>query len=573
MSKIPIKQLFQNSRIMGLILIGFLLVVLGAFGIAYRYTVVTSSSEKLVFSGVGNGTITDPFQVTSCEQLQAISQQTNGFNYVLVNDLECTQSVNWNGVRQLESKDGTINGAFNGRIYRVNEQAKGLTAVLVSIPTFLAESIPYSLIFILLVIATLYSWQAMREYREIHKFHRNIAKIIETKEAINDYLAIISHNLVSLTTVMKSALELIISLKKTPITQAENIRSSVKDSSVAINELVVSNQVSTARSTNDEMIVKQKQLNPYKAIAVWLPGTILFGLMVITNGLFIDADLFNDSPLRILFEFGLFGIAFFLVGLSYKYRNFLKTTKHLARNQLETESELYSKRIDFLSSTSSIVEDFYQKIETNSSSLKKITESKLFFNSIDKAGQINKQLKKLKKFATFSSDAPLFDFSSYLKKEVHKYRELALEKNISIDANINSGVLSRIEPEEITQLIKSVLDNAIKYGKDGGKVEVAMFKRLNKILISVQDNGVGISEAKLATILKPLARGIDFSRSDYQGIGLELFSNKIITNKLGGHINVKSKLGEGTEVVIELPIVRNKKLLNPLLITPAQAAK
>ncbi len=451
------------------------------------------------------------------------------------------------------------------------EQVKGLKAILGSVPPILAQSIPYSLIFLMLVLATLYSWQAMREYRELNKYHRSLSKIMATKESIDNYLAITTHYLNTPAAIMNGAVELMTSLKKISKPKADTLTSKIKKFSASVNELVVANQVSSARSTNDEMIIKHKQQNPYKTGAVWVPASIALGLIIVANALFIYADVFNDSPFRLAFELGLFTLAVFLVGLAYKYRNYLESTKQISKRQLEMESELYTKRSEFVPKATEVVDSHYEDLSIASNSLKKIDESKLFFSGLAKLEVINTNLKNLKKFSSFSTDPPLFDLTAYLNKTVAKFQAEAADKKVEIKAKIDKGILSKIQPAEVTQIVDSVIGNAVKFSKEGGKVEVLLFKRFNKIILSVNDNGIGIPQEKLATVLQPFARATDSTQFNYEGLGLGLFTDKIITDKLGGHINIKSKVGEGTDVTIELPVVRSKESLAPVLVTPTTA--
>ncbi len=455
---------------------------------------------------------------------------------------------------------------------RDQEQVKGLKAILARMPVFLARSIPYTLILLLLILASMYSFQALREYRQLSVYHKNILRITNTKASIDNYLAITTHYLNTPAAIMGGAVELLTSLKKVSATKASSLESKLKKFSEAAAGLLTSNQVSNAQSANDEKLIKHEQPSPFKAKAVWIPASIAFGLIALANALFIYADVFNSSPYRIMVEFGLLALGVFLVGLAYRYRNFMAATKDIARHQLAMESQLYKKREAFIPEAIKVVSDNYDDIQIASESLKKTPEAKLFFNGLAMLGGIKDGLIGIKKFASFEGEAPLFDVTTYIKKTIHEQNTKAADKKITFDASIANGLITRIQPEAVKQIVDSIIDNAVKFAKDGGHIEVQAYKRFNQLVFSVSDNGIGISENKLPSLLKPFSRGTESMEYNYEGLGLGLYTDKVIIDKLGGKISISSKLGQGTVVTISLPMSHEVKALAPVLIMPEATA-
>jgi signal transduction histidine kinase len=72
----------------------------------------------------------------------------------------------------------------------------------------------------------------------------------------------------------------------------------------------------------------------------------------------------------------------------------------------------------------------------------------------------------------------------------------------------------------------------------------------------VKDQGIGISPEKLPSLLRPFTRGTDSMEYNYEGIGLDLYSDKVIVDKLGGKISITSQLNKGTTVNVSIPINR-----------------
>ncbi len=110
------------------------------------------------------------------------------------------------------------------------------------------------------------------------------------------------------------------------------------------------------------------------------------------------------------------------------------------------------------------------------------------------------------------------------------------------------------DKERIEQVITNIIGNAIKYTPDGGQVDVSLSLDGNdSYKIVVKDNGVGIAEDDLVHLFERFYR-VDKSRStDAGGTGLGLSIAKDIIDAHNGNIQVESKPGEGTMVIITLP--------------------
>ncbi len=484
-------------------------------------------------------------------------------NTTTINDLPAVPNNVSQQIQEVARKAGFV---------RTPEKVKGLKAILARVPVFIAKSIPYSLVLILLALAIMYSYQAMREYRQLSVYHAAITRIVNTKESIDSYLAITTHYLNTPVAIMGGAVELLESLKKISATKASSLKSKIKRFNDAASGLLTSNQVSNAQSSNDEKLVKHEQPSPLKAKAVWVPSVIALGLLLLANALFMYADVFNKSPYRILVEFGLYGLGVFLVALAYRYRNFMAATKDIAKKQLAMESQLYQRRQSFIPEAIKVVTEHYEDLEIAGEPLKKIPEAKLFLNGLNMLGGIRDGLSNIKKFANFEAEAPLFDVTTYMQKAVHAQSAKAGDKKITFDANIAPGLVGYIQPEAARQIVDSLLDNAVKFSKEGGHIQVSAYQRLNKLVFSVSDDGVGISENKLPSLLKPFSRGTDSMEYNYEGLGLGLYTDKIITNRLGGTLSIQSELGKGTIVTITIPFQHEAKALAPVLITPEATA-
>ena len=107
--------------------------------------------------------------------------------------------------------------------------------------------------------------------------------------------------------------------------------------------------------------------------------------------------------------------------------------------------------------------------------------------------------------------------------------------------------------DKIKQIFMNLVSNALKYTKTGGQVDVTVNKTLDKIIINVKDNGMGIPEEDLPHIFERFYR-VDKSRARITGgTGIGLAITKALVEAHGGRIFAISKNGEGSSFTVELP--------------------
>lgn len=143
-------------------------------------------------------------------------------------------------------------------------------------------------------------------------------------------------------------------------------------------------------------------------------------------------------------------------------------------------------------------------------------------------------------------DVLLRDVLGFLEKEAH-HRDI----KVSLDADQN---LPAIESDrgQLQQVFLNIINNAFAAVSDGGSIDITVAPEQDGYqAVSIADNGHGISEENLNHIFEPF-----FTTKQGYGTGLGLSITHGIVEKLGGRIDVESKLGVGTKFTITLPIRR-----------------
>lgn len=153
---------------------------------------------------------------------------------------------------------------------------------------------------------------------------------------------------------------------------------------------------------------------------------------------------------------------------------------------------------------------------------------------------------------------------------------LRVENIVSLVENITQSVISHTDFKNINivfdtefeelyvncdadlieRIMLNLFSNAVKYGKQNGNIEINIYKIENSyVKISVKDDGIGIPEDQLCKLFKKFEK-VDKSMSrNTEGSGIGLAITKSFIEMQNGTISVKSKVNEGTEFIITLPIV------------------
>jgi signal transduction histidine kinase len=110
------------------------------------------------------------------------------------------------------------------------------------------------------------------------------------------------------------------------------------------------------------------------------------------------------------------------------------------------------------------------------------------------------------------------------------------------------------DPDKLRQILTNLIDNAIKYSPDGGRVEVEIGRSGGRVRFRVTDDGLGIPPAEQDRIFEKFFR-IDPNLSrGVGGTGLGLYISREIVRRMGGRLRVESEPGAGSTFLFELPV-------------------
>jgi len=140
---------------------------------------------------------------------------------------------------------------------------------------------------------------------------------------------------------------------------------------------------------------------------------------------------------------------------------------------------------------------------------------------------------------------------------IENSRDIIKMKKINLTFNKPKEALPQIsvDREKMELVVQNLLENAVKYTPEGGKIDISLDKSNTDIIFKIKDTGVGIPESQQTRIFTKFFRGDNVIRMETEGSGLGLYTTKNIVEAHKGKIWFDSKEGEGTTFYFTIPIV------------------
>ena len=225
-------------------------------------------------------------------------------------------------------------------------------------------------------------------------------------------------------------------------------------------------------------------------------------------------------------------------------RLFVSNVSHELRTPL-TSVKSYLEALDDGALSEPVAPDFVKVSLNETNRMMRMVTDLLSLSRIDnETSQLEIELTNFTAFITFILNR--FDKIKSQSQEDTKKYELIREYPIT-------PIWVEIDTDKMTQVIDNILNNAIKYSPDGGKIKVGMKTTDAQLIISISDEGLGIPKKDLPRIFDRFYR-VDKARSRAQGgTGLGLSIAKEIVKQHKGFIWAKSEYGKGSTFTIVLP--------------------
>src|SRR6266849_5507812 len=151
------------------------------------------------------------------------------------------------------------------------------------------------------------------------------------------------------------------------------------------------------------------------------------------------------------------------------------------------------------------------------------------------------------------------NISDLIKDTVELYAHVAEDKKVTLHTSSPDDLSLTADTNRMRQVMANLMDNAVKYTPNGGRIDLEAFLQNHHTVITISDTGIGISEEEVPKIWNRLYRG-DQSRSQ-RGLGLGLSLVKAVVQAHHGRIEVSSDPGSGSVFTLYLPTIVESHIL------------
>ncbi|MCL4396503.1 MAG: ATP-binding protein [Chloroflexi bacterium] len=151
-------------------------------------------------------------------------------------------------------------------------------------------------------------------------------------------------------------------------------------------------------------------------------------------------------------------------------------------------------------------------------------------------------------------------WSDTVEEVLKRFGAPAGEKNLKLSFSCECGERGAVVSatrEGLDRILTNLVSNAVKYTPTGGSVSLCLRRTDGEAVLDVADTGIGIPQESLTHLFEEFYRAPNARAQHKQGTGLGLAITRDLVTRFGGRISVASKLGEGTQFTVTLPLVES----------------
>ena len=156
----------------------------------------------------------------------------------------------------------------------------------------------------------------------------------------------------------------------------------------------------------------------------------------------------------------------------------------------------------------------------------------------------------------FTIEPKIFSPYEELSHTVELFLASAKNKNITLEVTIDKMLESELYGDilRIRQIVSNLISNAIKFTPKDGLIKIDIFTKDNMLVVSVEDNGIGIANDEVENIFTPFVQVNHYEKHKSSGTGLGLSISHQLAQLMGGEITLKSTLGKGSKFSVKIPV-------------------
>lgn len=419
------------------------------------------------------------------------------------------------------------------------------------LPGFIQRALPFFLWVILLILALILLIQSAIDRHKIAALSKSLLLLRGTLAEEKNFIRIALHNLNTPLASTKSSLEML-EKAQPPETRA------VYTLRPAVLELATTIDFAAMEVVNDD----ESRLDPKAAIKNNLPLTsvisrwyfILPVSVAVIFGIFINWALSQTaggiSPVYVGYQILVAIMVMLIVANSIRLVKLSRHNRNLLLALKDTANQLATKRQKTITNLS---QSLLSVLLTIRDSLELVQNKKvtLFISrGLERLQRLAEQTEALTSNLT---TATIESIPALITAQIGSLQPQIESKNVTVSTDYGNVDKRTIFKKEFSFIAGSIIDNAVKYSKEGGTIDIALQQNKNGLTLQITDSGAGMTEEEQKLLFKPFSKTEDVLRYNGDGMGLSLYVARKVTQRLGGAIAITSKKDHGTTLKVTIP--------------------
>jgi len=449
------------------------------------------------------------------------------------------------------STSGDMSGSTKDDIWVISSLGKAFKKFFSSpaAPVIVSNS----LFGFVITMAVILLWQAYKELRQVRLLIAILEREKRTAEDKDNFLQLCAHYLRTPITIIAASSEMLSAKMGAVYTEStQTLATVVKNLQQKTEQLVTQTTADQNLQTivAPDVIVERRKL--YRNPMFWMP--IILSVVLTILGNWATSSIGNQSvhAAVLLQQVAIAIIAIILLYTGLRLRAMRRKRKEMLAEALRRRAELDRAKNQFVTNTYDLLAgDVYLLAEIQ----KKLPGEEKFVTMLgDGTVRLEKLMDKFKLLATV--DTTQLQVSSFTTTQVvnQALAELAEElkaKEMTVDRHGKSLTLQH-DAVLFERVVNSILANATEFNNNGGTIDVTTKQTKDVITMTIRDNGPGFKQDP-EQIFEAFKRGDDSLDFTHEGIGLDLYLDRLIMRHLGGTIAARNVSNRGAEVSLTIP--------------------
>jgi signal transduction histidine kinase len=429
-----------------------------------------------------------------------------------------------------------------------------VTNTIRSTPPAVANSFPYLLFILLLAFVALLLFRIQQELRQIGLLKAAADKELALAEEKDNFVMLSSHYLRTPLTLILNGIDLLASSGQLPPATRDTLVRQAKELNTKVESLLSATSSNALMQSIQPPKRAEVLARSWLAPAFWVPVVLVGAVALTANVLFVNVGGISIATINLLCEVLAFGL---VVGVFYSVSRSHQTQ---AQNRRYAQDFL-DHRVSIDTAKNRLIHDSAELLRQDMDNLRRSLTgiSGAEHSDIIRKGyaQFDNMLRKFSLVSSLESTRAVADTTFNVGDVINalriKYETALTAKRIQLQTTGTPGDITQ-NRDLLTEVIGSVIDNAIKFSQPGGRIQIAYQSGGQGMSLQIADQGAGIPERKLATLFRPFTRADSALVFNYEGLGFSLYLDKLIMAYLRGDIQIQSQPGRGTTINIMFPV-------------------